>query len=123
MRINGEDKPLHDVASWCECLWETYTHLARGTRSRQPALINAFPRLYCTSPGVQDSPKDFNAAKLSLNRFVKPEPYLIGRLGDYSPGGRCRTHQRGMRGQEPWRQYEQAEQDKPPCQKSAGLTA
>ena len=102
MRIDGEDKPLHDVTPWFECLWETDAHLTRGTRSRQPALINAFPRLYCTSPGVQDSPKDFNAAELSLDRFVKPESYLTGRLGDYGSSGRCRAHQSGMRGKEPW---------------------
>jgi hypothetical protein len=123
MRINSEDQPLHDVTPWFESLWKTYAHLTRGTRPRQPALINAFPRLYCTSPGVQDSPKDLNAAELSFDRFVEPEPYLTGRLGDYGPGGRCRTDQSGMRGEEPWTQDEQAEQHKPSYQKSAGLTA
>ena len=109
MCINGENKPLHNVAPWFECLWKAYAHLTRGPRSRQPALINAFPRLYCTSSGVQDSPKDFNAAELSLDRFVKPEPYLTGRLGDYGPGGRCRAYERGMRSQEPWAQDERTE--------------
>lgn len=123
MCINGENKPLHDVVPWFECLWQAYAHLTRGTRSRQPALINAFPRLYGTSAGVQNSPKDFNAAELSLDRFVKPEPYLTGRLGDYSPGGGCRAYESGMRGQEPWAQDERTEQHQPPGQKSAGLTA
>ena len=86
MRIDGKGHPLHDVAAWCECLRETHAHLARGARSRQPALINALPRLHPTSPRRQDSPKDFNATEIPLDRFIKPEPYLAGGLGDHCPG-------------------------------------
>src|SRR5437660_1148109 len=24
VRVDGKDHPLHDVAAWCECLWETH---------------------------------------------------------------------------------------------------
>jgi hypothetical protein len=117
MRIDGEDKPLHDIASWFKCLRETYAHLTRGARSRQPALINAFPRPYRTSLGGQNSPKDLNTTELSLDRFVEPESYLTGRLGDYGTGGRCRSDQSSMRGEEPWTQDEQTRQYKPPRQR------
>jgi hypothetical protein len=109
MRINGQNHPLYEVAAWGEGLWETYAYLARGARSRQPALVNALPRLRHPSPGVQDSSKDFNATEMPLNGFIKPEPYLTGELGHHCPGGRRRTYQSSMGCHAPWIHQEQAE--------------
>ena len=127
MRIDGKDHPLYDVAAWCECLGETYPHLARGARSRQPALVNALSRLHRTRPGVRDSPKDFNATEIPFDGFIKPEPYLTGRLGNHCPGNRHRAYQSSMGRHAPWIHHEQAEQYKPSgqerSQKPAGRMA
>ena len=110
MRINGEDDPLHDVTSWCERLWETHAYLARGPWSRKPALVHALPGLHFAGRRIQDNTKDFNAAELSLDGFVKPEPYRAGRLGDHCLSGRQRAHQDGMRWEKCWERQEQATQ-------------
>ena len=127
MRIDGKDHPLHDVTAWCECIRETHTHLARGARPRQPALVNALPRLRCASPGVQDSTKDFNATEMPFDRFIKPELYATREVDDYCPSSRHRAYQSSMCCQKSWIHHEQTEQYKPPCQercrKPVGLTA
>src|SRR2546428_13538172 len=99
MRINGDYDPLDQVAPRCERLWEPHAHLAGGTRSRQPALIDALPRRDVVRGGVSHDPKDFNTAEMPLNRLGKPALHRAGRRGPPSPTARRRAGQWRLRGE------------------------